>query len=45
MTHPSTGPAPIIRLDRDEHRVAIAQHRAAPSPPRIAVKGRAPGDF
>src|SRR4051794_34816752 len=36
MTQPRTGPAPIIRIERDEHSVATAKAHAAPRPPRTA---------
>jgi hypothetical protein len=41
MTQPRTDRGPIIRLDREEARVAMAQDRAAPRPPRIATIERA----
>ena len=37
MTQPRTDIGPIIRLDRDEARVAMAHERAAPRPPTIAT--------
>ena len=37
MTQASTTREPIIRLDRDEARVAVAHRTAAARPPRIAV--------
>src|SRR4051794_18821962 len=37
ITQASTENAPIIRLVRDDARVAIAQQRAAPRPPTIAT--------
>src|SRR6188472_4657872 len=36
ITHASTGPSPMSRVDRDEQTVAVAHANAAPSPPRIA---------
>jgi hypothetical protein len=37
MTHARTTLEPIIRLDREEARVAVAHRTAAARPPRIAV--------
>ncbi len=37
MTHASTELAPIMRVDRDEQSVAVANMVAAPSPPSIAI--------
>src|SRR3954468_24172735 len=37
ITHASTTRDPIIRLERDEARVAIAHRTAAPRPPMMAV--------
>jgi len=37
MTQAMTEIAPIIRLERVDTTVAIAQDRAAPRPPRIAI--------
>ena len=39
MTQPRTEIGPIIRLDRDDARVAMAHDMAAPRPPRIATIG------
>src|SRR6185503_14318737 len=36
ITHARTGPSPIIRVEREEHSVAVAHAKAAPRPPRIA---------
>jgi hypothetical protein len=39
IIHASTGPEPIIRLERDEQSVEAAHMTAAPLPPRIASIG------
>jgi ribosomal protein S20 len=39
ITHEITENGPIIRLERDDESVAIAQDRAAPRPPTIAITG------
>ena len=37
MTQPRTDIGPIIRLDLEDARVAMAHERAAPRPPRMAT--------